>query len=117
MLNTIVLIELLKTIEEADVVVLMIDSQIGLSDQDKKIANLIVRRGKGIVMVINKIDELEGLENEVMAIKDKIRFFFPILSFAQFLLFLHLRDKVFLLCLILFGVYGSNLTRELAHLI
>ncbi|MBK5200389.1 MAG: ribosome biogenesis GTPase Der [Spirochaetaceae bacterium] len=72
----------IKTIDEADVVVLMIDSGIGLSDQDKKIANLIVRRGKGIVMVINKIDELEGLENEVNAIKDKIRFFFPILSFA-----------------------------------
>ncbi|MGH4038513.1 MAG: ribosome biogenesis GTPase Der [Sphaerochaeta sp.] len=72
----------IKTIDEADVVLLMIDSQIGLSDQDKKIANLIVRRGKGIIMVINKIDELEGIENEVSAIKDKIRFFFPILSFA-----------------------------------
>lgn len=72
----------IKTIDEADVVVLMIDSIIGLSDQDKKIASLIVRRGKGIIMVINKIDELEGLDNEVSAIKDKIRFFFPVLSFA-----------------------------------
>ena len=74
--------KIVLSIDEADVVLLMIDSQIGLSDQDKKIANLIVRRGKGIIMVINKIDELDGIENEVSAIKDKIRFFFPILSFA-----------------------------------
>lgn len=72
----------IKTIDEADVVLLMIDSEIGLSDQDKKIANLIVRRGKGIIMVLNKIDNLSGIENEIAAIKDKIRFFFPILNFA-----------------------------------
>jgi len=38
---------------------LMIDSVEGLSDQDKKIANLIVRRGKGIILVLNKIDQLK----------------------------------------------------------
>ena len=72
----------IKTIDEADVVLLMIDSVDGLSDQDKKIANLIVRRGKGIVMVLNKIDLLSGINNELQAIKDRLRFLFPILSFA-----------------------------------
>lgn len=72
----------IKTIDDADVVLLMIDSVEGLSDQDKKIANLIVRRGKGIVLVLNKIDLLEGLGNQLEAIKDRIRFLFPILSFA-----------------------------------
>ena len=72
----------IKTIDEADVVLLMIDSVEGLSDQDKKIANLIVRRGKGIVLVLNKIDLLSGINNELQAIKDRLRFLFPILSFA-----------------------------------
>ncbi|MGE4585473.1 MAG: ribosome biogenesis GTPase Der [Sphaerochaeta sp.] len=72
----------IKTIDEADVVLLMIDSVEGLADQDKKIANLIVRRGKGIILVLNKIDLLSGVGNELEAIKDRIRFLFPILSFA-----------------------------------
>jgi len=72
----------IKTIDESDVVLLMIDSIEGLSDQDKKIANLIVRRGKGIILVLNKIDLLTGIGNELEAIKDRIRFLFPILSFA-----------------------------------
>lgn len=72
----------IKTIDDADVILLMIDSVDGLSDQDKKIANLIVRKGKGIILVLNKIDKLSGIENEIDAIKDRIRFMFPILSFA-----------------------------------
>lgn len=72
----------IKTIDEADVILLMIDSIEGLSDQDKKIANLIVRKGKGIILVLNKIDQLSGIDNEITAIKDRIRFLFPILNFA-----------------------------------
>lgn len=72
----------IKTIDEADVVLLMIDSIEGLSDQDKKIAQLIVRRGKGIILVLNKIDLLTGIGNELDAIKDRMRFLFPVLSFS-----------------------------------
>lgn len=72
----------IKTIDDADVVLLMIDVKEGLADQDKKIAQLIVRRGKGVIMVLNKIDLLSGIKNELDAIKDRIRFLFPILGFA-----------------------------------
>ncbi len=72
----------IKTIDEADVVLLMIDVTTGLVDQDKKIAQLIVRRGKGVVLVFNKIDLLFGVDNELEAIKDRARFLFPVLSFA-----------------------------------
>ncbi len=72
----------IKTIDEADVVLLMIDVNTGLVDQDKKIAQLIVRKGKGVVLVFNKVDTLQGVENEIEAIKDRARFLFPILSFA-----------------------------------
>ncbi len=72
----------IKTIDDADVVLLMIDITEGVTDQDKKIANLIVRRGKGVLLVLNKMDKLKGTPNEIEAIKDRIRFLFPILSFA-----------------------------------
>lgn len=72
----------IKTIDEADVVLLMIDITEGLAEQDKKIANLIVRRGKGVVLVLNKMDRLKGVANEIEAIKDRVRFLFPILNFA-----------------------------------
>lgn len=72
----------IKTIDEADVVLLVVDTIEGLSEQDKKIANLIVRRGKGVVIVLNKTDLLKGLPNERQAIEDRIRFQFPILSFS-----------------------------------
>ncbi|MBO5769837.1 MAG: ribosome biogenesis GTPase Der [Spirochaetales bacterium] len=72
----------IKTIDEADVVLLMIDVVEGLAEQDKKIAQLIVRRGKGVILVLNKIDRLSGMANELEAIKDRVRFLFPILNFA-----------------------------------
>ena len=72
----------IKAIDEADVVLLMVDVLEGLSEQDKKIASLIVRQGKGIILVLNKIDLLPGVPNEMEAIKDRVRFLFPILSFA-----------------------------------
>ena len=72
----------IKTIDEADIVLLLIDVNTGLVEQDKKIAQLIVRKGKGVVLVFNKIDTLTGIENELDAIKDRARFIFPILSFA-----------------------------------
>jgi GTP-binding protein len=72
----------IKTIDDADVVLLVVDTIEGLSEQDKKIANLIVRRGKGVVIALNKTDLLKGLPNERQAIEDRVRFQFPILNFA-----------------------------------
>lgn len=72
----------IKTIDEADVVLLVVDAKEGLADQDKKIADLIVRRGKGIILVLNKIDLLKGVGNELQALEDRVRFLFPVLGFA-----------------------------------
>jgi GTP-binding protein len=72
----------IKTIERADLVFLLIDAQDGLADQDKKIASLAVTRGKGIILVLNKWDKLEHIPNRFQAVEDRIRFLFPIVSFA-----------------------------------
>lgn len=72
----------IKSIDESDVVLLMIDSIEGLSDQDKKIANLIVRKGKGVVLVLSKWDLQPDIPNAFEAVSDRVKFLFPILNFA-----------------------------------
>ena len=71
----------ISTIEEADVVILLISAEEDVSDQDKKIASLIVDRGKPIILAINKSDKwtINGAEE---AYTDRLRFLFPVLSFA-----------------------------------
>ena len=69
-------------IDEADVVLLMVDAVSGLSEQDKKISSLIVKRGRGVVLVLNKWDLMSGLPNEAQAVEDRVRFLFPMLDFA-----------------------------------
>ncbi len=71
-----------KTIEDSDVVLLLIDVEEGLTDQDKKIAKQAVKRGKGIIIVLNKWDKVEKIKNQMQAIQDRVRFVFPILGFA-----------------------------------
>lgn len=48
-----------RTIEEADVCLLMIDADRGIEAQDVNIFNLIVRNRKGVVILVNKWDLVE----------------------------------------------------------
>ncbi|WP_052078308.1 ribosome biogenesis GTPase Der [Spirochaeta lutea] len=74
-----------KSIEDADVVILMIDVDKGLVEQDKKIAAQIVKKGRGVVLAANKWDTLEDTPNTLRAVTDRIRFLFPVLEFAPIL--------------------------------
>ena len=46
----------IKTLDECDVVFLMIDAVEGLAEQDKKICSLAFEKGRGIIFVLNKWD-------------------------------------------------------------
>jgi len=72
----------IKSIAEAEVVLLLVDVREGISDQDKKIASLAVRAGRGVILVLNKCDLLPGRKGELKGIEDKVRFAFPMLEFA-----------------------------------
>jgi GTP-binding protein len=72
----------IDTIEQADVVVLLIDAEKGLSEQDKKISALVVERGRGLVIGLNKWDLLPDIGNQFEAVRDRILFMFPVISFA-----------------------------------
>jgi GTP-binding protein len=81
----------IKSIEAVDVVLLVIDAEEGIRDQDKKIASLAARRGRGIILVLNKWDRLaEGknrreAEHQWRDLRDRTRFLFPNLGFAPVL--------------------------------
>jgi GTP-binding protein len=72
----------IKTINEADIVFLLIDAGEGLSDQDKKIAALAHDKGRGIVMVLNKWDAMPPVKNAFQAVSDRIRFLFGKMEYA-----------------------------------
>ncbi|MFP4329498.1 MAG: ribosome biogenesis GTPase Der [Spirochaetaceae bacterium] len=72
----------IQAIEEADVVCLVVDAQKGLVEQDKKIASLVVDRGRGLVLVLNKWDLMGDHGNQEEAVADRTRFLFPVLAFA-----------------------------------
>lgn len=75
----------ISSIQEADVVILMIDAEKGLSEQDKKISAQVVKLGRGIILAINKWDLLEDIPNRLQAVRDRINFLFPVLEFAPIL--------------------------------
>lgn len=72
----------IKSIDEADIIVLAVDSVQNIADQDKKIASLAARKGKGIVIALTKWDLQEDIPNLENAVKDRLHFLFPVLSFA-----------------------------------
>lgn len=53
-----------RAIERADICILMLDAQQGLTAQDKKIANMIEEAGKGCILVFNKWDLVKGFRME-----------------------------------------------------
>ncbi len=58
--------EALKAVEEADVILLVVDARAGVTALDLEVARLLRTSGKPIIPVANKIDasSLEGLESE-----------------------------------------------------
>ena len=68
----------LLAIERADVCLMMIDATEGVTDQDAKIAGEAHEAGKGVIIVVNKWDEVEKetgtLENYKKEIYDKLKY-------------------------------------------
>lgn len=65
-----------RAIERADLCVLMLDVQDGMTAQDKKIANRIEEAGKGCVIVFNKWDLVKGfrMEHCLKSIEEEVSF-------------------------------------------
>ncbi|MCL2809914.1 MAG: ribosome biogenesis GTPase Der [Treponema sp.] len=72
----------IKTINDSDIVVLMIDAEEGLSDQDKKIAALAHDKGRGIILALNKWDTMPQHKNTFKTAEDRIHFQFGQMEYA-----------------------------------
>jgi GTP-binding protein len=72
----------IKTMDEADIIFLLIDAAEGLSEQDKKIAALAHDKGRGIILVLNKWDTMPVVKNSFQAVSDRIRFLFGQMEYA-----------------------------------
>lgn len=62
-----------RTIEEADVCLLMLDAERGIEAQDLNIFNLILKNKKGVVFLVNKWDLLEKDNSSVIRYQKEIR--------------------------------------------
>ncbi len=71
----------IKSIREADVTLLVIDSTEGLSDQDKKIAQTIEEAGSGIILVFNKWDLIKNVQTHKL--EQEIEKDAPFLNYAK----------------------------------
>ena len=68
-------------IDRADVCLIMIDAQEGVTEQDAKIAGIAHDRGKGIIIAVNKWDAIEKDDKTIYRHTEKIR---DILSFMPY---------------------------------
>ena len=62
----------LLAVERADVCLMMIDANEGVTDQDAKIAGEAHEAGKGIILVVNKWDEIEKDNNTFEKFKKEV---------------------------------------------
>lgn len=75
-------IKTLQSIEDANVVILVLDAQQDISDQDAHIAGFALESGRALVVAVNKWDGLEGYTREQIKqmLEQKLKF----LDFARF---------------------------------
>jgi len=75
-------VKTLQSIEDANVVILMVDAQADISDQDAHIADFIVQSGRALVVAVNKWDGLDAYTREQtrVILQRKLQF----LDFAKF---------------------------------
>lgn len=72
----------LRAIERSDVVLVVIDSEEGIIEQDKRIAGLPHEAGRGVIIVVNKWDAIEKDEKTMNEFEKKIRNQFLFLDYA-----------------------------------
>ena len=75
------IIRAVTAVERADVCVIVIDAQEGVTEQDAKIAGIAHDRGKGIIIAVNKWDAIEKDDKTIYQHTERIR---QVLSFMPY---------------------------------
>ena len=75
----------LAAIDRCDVALLLIDAQTGVTEQDTKVAGLILNSGKAVIVVVNKWDAIEKDTHTMEAMRKKILSDLKFMSYAPVL--------------------------------
>jgi GTPase len=67
------IVQAIRAIDRADIALLMIDAVEGLSDQDRKIAGLVLDRGTACILIINKWDLIKKNNDSFNSYTEYIR--------------------------------------------
>ncbi len=77
------IIRTVTAVERADIVVLVIDANEGVTEQDAKIAGIAHDRGKGMVIAVNKWDLIEKNNKTVKEFQNNIRETLSFMPYAE----------------------------------
>ena len=91
MIEKISVIKTLQSIEQCNVVMLVLDAQQGISEQDATLSGHVLESGRALVVVVNKWDGLDSHQRD--RIKEDMSRKLPFLDFASATL--HLRAARF----------------------
>ena len=78
-------VDALRSIERADVVLIVLDAEEGVTEQDTKIAGYAYEAGRGCIFVVNKWDTLSKDNSTMGKFVEEIRMEFKYLPFAPIL--------------------------------
>lgn len=82
-------IKTLQAIEEANVVILMLDADQGLSEQDANLAGYILEKGRSLVIAVNKCDKVDQQRRQWIEREMERRFSFIAFVRPHFISALH----------------------------
>ncbi len=82
-LERFMIIRTVGAVERADVVVLVIDAQEGVTEQDAKIAGIAHERGKAVIIAVNKWDTVEKDNKTIYKYTNRIREVLAYMPYAE----------------------------------
>ncbi len=82
-LEKFMIVRTVSAVERADVAVLVIDAQEGVTEQDAKIAGIAHERGKGVIIAVNKWDAVEKDDKTIYRYTNRIREVLSYMPYAE----------------------------------
>mgnify|MGYP000075490834 FL=1 len=79
------IIRTVTAVERADVVVIMIDATEGVTEQDAKIAGIAHERGKGVIIAVNKWDDIEKNDKTIYEYTRNVKDILSFMPYAELL--------------------------------
>jgi len=79
------IIRTVSAVERADICVLVIDANEGVTEQDAKIAGIAHERGKGMIVAVNKWDLIEKNDKTIYEFTAKVKDTLSFMPYAEYL--------------------------------